>query len=303
MPKSEKKRYQWKMKPISLVHNKTAPVVESLAKLKGVGTILCFGSYAMGTFDEYSDLDLFAFCEPEIVPTAARRSTLKSVEGVTDFEESQGALGWDNQWSPQVDQFRVNGTRFEISYNTAGWISAVVRRVTQEGATSIPEQKFRPYTMLGLLENGIILHDPDSFLRNLIDRLYPYPVQLKERLISDSLYTLKDCLAELKDGDKRGFGLTFFHFFFHRMCDALYTLLFALNEKYDPAVKRPEVEYEKLSLLPPNFLERYTKLLEGPFDTHGRLRTVQELATFVTEIEMLINESNDSHGGKNYGDD
>ena len=79
--------------------------------------------------------------------------------------------------------------------------------------------------------------------------------------------------------------------------------LFAVNEKYDPAVKRPEVEYEKLSILPPNFLERYTKLLEGPFDTHGRLRTVQELETFVTEIEMLINESNDSHGGKNYGDD
>ena len=79
--------------------------------------------------------------------------------------------------------------------------------------------------------------------------------------------------------------------------------LFAVNVKYDPAVKRPEVEYEKLSILPPNFLERYTKLLEGPFDTHGRLRTVQELETFVTEIDMLINESNGSHRGENYGDD
>ncbi len=301
--KNEKGIHQWEMKPIGLVHNKTAPVVDNLAKLKGVGAILCFGSYAMGTFDEYSDLDLFAFCEPEIVPAADRRRILKSVEGVANFEESQSTVGWDNQWSPQVDQFRVNETQFEISYNTTGWISTVVKRVTQEGATSIPEQKFRPYTMLGLLENGIILYDPDSFLRSLIDCLYPYPAQLRERLISDSLHTLKDCLAELKDGVKRGFGLTFFHFFFHRMCDALYTLLFAVNEKYDPAVKRPEVEYEKLSLLPPNFLERYTKLLEGPFDTHGRLRTVQELATFVTEIEMLINESNDSHGGKNYGDD
>lgn len=291
------------MKPIDLVHNKTAPVVESLAKLKGVGAILCFGSYAMGTFDEYSDLDLFAFCEPEIFPAADRRSTLKSVEGVTDFEESQGAVGWDNQWSPQVDQFRVNGTRFEISYNTLDWISTVVKRVTQEGATSIPEQKFRPYTMLGLLESGIILYDPDSFLRSLIDCLYPYPAQLRERLISDSLHTLKDCLAELKDGGKRGFGLTFFHFFFHRMCDALYTLLFAVNEKYDPAVKRPEVEYEKLSLLPPNFLERYTELLEGPFDKNGRQRAIRELEILVTEIEILITESTDSDGGKNYGDD
>ena len=101
---------------------------------------------------------------------------------------------------------------------------------------------------------------------------------------------MKDCLAELKDGVKRGFGLTFFHFFFHRMCDALYTFLFAVNEKYDPAVKRPEVEYEKLSLLPPNFLGRYAKLLEGPFDENGRQRTVNELETLVTEVEMLSTE-------------
>ena len=281
------------MGPIDFVHNKTVPIVENLAKLEGVKAILCFGSYAMGTFDEYSDLDLFAFCEPEIVPAADRRRVLKSVEGATGFEESQGALGWDNQWSPQVDRFCVNGARFEISYNTAGWLRTVVKRVTQEGATSIPEQKFRPYTMLGLLESGIVLYDPDSFLRHLIDCLYPYPVQLKQRLISNSLDTLKDSLAELKDGVKRGFGLTFFHFFFHRMCDALYTLLFAANEKYDPATKRPEVEYEKLDILPPNFLERYTTLLEGSFDKNGRERAIRELETLVTEIEILIAKSTD----------
>ena len=264
---------------------------------------MCFGSYAMGTFDEYSDLDLFVFCEPEVVSASERKRVLESIQGVTHFEESDAAVGWDPQWCPQGDNLRVNADLFEISYNTVGWIRTVVRRVTQEGATSIPEQKFRPYTMLGFLENGIILYDPCSFLRDLIGCLYPYPAQLKRTLISDSLYTLKDCLAELKDGAKRGFGLTFFHFFFHRMRDALHTLLFAVNEKYDPAVKRSEVEYEKLSLLPPNFLERYTKLLEGSFDKHGRQQVICELETLVTEVEMLITESTDLHGGKNYGVD
>ena len=65
------------------VHNKTAPVVESLARLEGVQAILCFGSYAMGTFDEYSDLDLFAFCEPEVVSALERQRVLESVQGVT----------------------------------------------------------------------------------------------------------------------------------------------------------------------------------------------------------------------------
>ena len=288
-PKNEKGLHKWKMKPIDLIHKKTAPIVESLARLEGVQAILCFGSYAMGTFDEYSDLDLFVFCEPDIVPASERRRALESVQDVTRFEEGDAAVGWDSQWSPQSDSFCVNEDRFEISYNTMDWIRTVVRRVTQEGATSIPEQKFRPYTMLGLLENGIILYDPRSFLRHLIDCLYPYPAGLKQRLISDSLHTLKDCLAELKDGVKRGFGLTFFHFFFYRMCDALYIFLFAVNEKYDPAVKRPEVEYEKLRVLPPNFLERYTKLLEGPFDKNGRQRAINELETLVAEVEMLIN--------------
>ena len=291
------------MKPIGPIHNKTAPIVESLARLESVQAILCFGSQAMGTFDEYSDLDLFVFCEPDIVSASERRRILENVQGVTHFEERDTAVGWDSQWSPQSDSFRVNEDRFEISYNTTDWIRTVVKRVTQEGATSIPEQKFRPYTMLGLLENGIILYDPDSSLKCLIDCLYPYPAQLKERLISDSLHTLNDCLAELKDGVKRGFGLTFFHFFFHRMCDALYTLLLALNEKYDPAVKRPEVEYEKLKVLPPNFLERYAVLLEGPFDRNGRQRAIGELETLVTEIEMLSTESTDLHGGEDYGVD
>ena len=291
------------MKPIDLVHNKTAPIVESLAGLEDVWAILCFGSYAMGTFDEHSDLDLFVFCEPEVVSTSERQRILEGIQDMSHFEESDTAVGWDNQWSPQIDHFRVSGTQFEISYNTVDWIRTVVRRVTQEGATSIPEQKFRPYTMLGLLDNGIILYDPRSFLRHLIDCLYPYPAQLKQQLISDSLHTLKDCLMELKDGVKRGLGLTFFHFFFHRMCDALYTLLFAINKKYDPAVKRSEGEYEKLSILPPNFLERYTKLLEGPFDENGRQRAIRELGTLITEIEMLINVSTDLHRGESYGDD
>ncbi len=77
-----------KMKPIDLVHNKTAPIVESLARLEGVQAILCFGSYAMGTFDEYSDLDLFVFCKPDIVSAVERQRVLESVQGVTHFEES-----------------------------------------------------------------------------------------------------------------------------------------------------------------------------------------------------------------------
>ena len=82
--RNEEGLHQWKMNPIDLIHNKTAPIVESLARLEGVQAILCFGSYAMGTFDEYSDLDLFVFCEPDSCFSVGKATQiLEGVQGVT----------------------------------------------------------------------------------------------------------------------------------------------------------------------------------------------------------------------------
>ncbi|HIA67961.1 TPA: hypothetical protein EYN98_18305 [Candidatus Poribacteria bacterium] len=273
---------------INLVHNKTSAVIDGLAKLRDVKAILCFGSHAMGTADKYSDFDLFVLCDPEIVALSERRSVLKNIEGFIEFQPKKALLGWNTQWCPQGESLRINNDRLEIVYNTTDWIEMVVRHVTKEGTISIPEQEFRPYTMLGLLENSIVLYDPKSFLSHLIANLYPYPPRLKETLISENLPILRDSLTELSDGINREFGSTFFHFFLGKLCDALYTVLFAFNEKYDPATKRAEEEYRQLRVLPPNFVERYTRLLEGPFDKNGKRWILRELKILVTEIEELV---------------
>jgi predicted nucleotidyltransferase len=41
--------------------SRSTPVVNALSALPDVKAILCFGSYAMGTFDQYSDIDLYTF--------------------------------------------------------------------------------------------------------------------------------------------------------------------------------------------------------------------------------------------------
>ena len=73
-----------------------------------------------------------------------------------------------------------------------------------------------------------------------------------------------------------------------RITDALNAILFAINEKYPPATKWVEETYEKLNILPCNFLGRYTRLLEGPFNTDGKKKVIKEVEAFIGEIEELI---------------
>jgi len=65
------------------------------------------------------------------------------------------------------------------------------------------------------------------------------------------------------------------------------SILYAVNEHYDPATKRPEQELSKLGIVPDQFVVRFIHLQEGPFDTQGRQRVVDELAIFVDEVTQI----------------
>lgn len=276
------------MTNVELVRAKAAPVVGALATLAGVKAILCFGSYATGSYDEHSDVDLYVFCAPEVVPSSDRRAALGSAEGVDALSVHVPQEGWDAPWCLCLDTLRVRGTSFDIAYHTTKWIGTVVQRVCGEGATSLPELEFRPYTMLGLLENSLILYDPESFLCALVATLRPYPARLEAALVSESMDVLRDSHAELSDFVKRGIGNSAFLFHLHRIADALDRVLNAVNERYPSATKRVEEAHRNLTVAPRDFPERYRKLLEGPFDASGRERTVREVGALMVEIEELI---------------
>jgi len=274
---------------------KTAPVIEALAELSAVKGIVCFGSYALGSFDQYSDVDLYAFCQTAIVPTAARRDALQKIEGISDVQMDHAEFGWDNQWNHQGDRFRLQGVLFDITFNTVDWIRTVVRKVTGEGAVSTPELRFRPSTMLGLLENSITLYDPEAVLQKIKFALYPYPRKLKEALVEQSLSTINGSIEDLRDYVKRDIGNTAFHFHLQRITDSLGTLLFALNERYDPATKRVEEAYSKLKIRPDNFMRRYKELLETPLTADGRRKIARELQALADEMEMLVNSRDSAY--------
>jgi hypothetical protein len=271
----------------NLVTEKCAPIVEALSTIPGIEGILCFGSYAMGTFDEYSDVDLYVLSAPAIPAPEVRRKALWTVPTVSDVETVQPDGAWNNQWCPENDRCRVAGLQFELSYNTMAWMLGVVRAVKESGQTSTPEFTFRAYTLLGLLEYAIVLYDPASTLREVKARLYPYPLRLKETIRSENLAVARGSIEELEDYVKRGIGPGAFQFHYFRAIDAIHSMLFAINERYDPAVKRGELLLQSLPIVPERFSERYSRILETPLTIEGRREIAAGLKELLIDIERL----------------
>ncbi|MFA6569585.1 MAG: DUF4037 domain-containing protein [Victivallales bacterium] len=151
--------------------------------------------------------------------------------------------------------------------------------------------------MLGLLANSITLYDPNAVVQEIESNLHPYPHKLKKALIEQSLSTMKGSLEDLRDYVKRGIANTAFHFHLERIVDSLGTVLFALNERYDPATKRVEEAYRDLRVAPRDFIKRYCRALQVPLTDRGRKQVVKELDALVQEVESLAKEQVEQGAG------
>ena len=270
-----------------LLFARSAGLVSALASLAPVRAVLCFGSYAMGTHDASSDIDLYVVCHPQIPVLPERQAAFWQAGKPEDLLLDHDQPGWENQWCPRNDRLRLDGMPFDIIYNTLDWVRSVVHQVKTTGAVSIPQLRFRPYTFLGLLENSLILYDAHGELHEIVAGLYPYPPALRKTLLATSLDTLHGSLEDMQDYNTRSIGNTAFLFHLWRVVDGLATALFALNQRYDPATKRLEEVFPSLSILPPDFIRRYQCLLETPLTPPGRLKIVAGLQALVNEIEGL----------------
>lgn len=151
-----------------------------------------------------------------------------------------------------------------------------------------------PNYAMAVIEDGKLVEYALSPVKGktsgLIERVRPSQVQQKihsrfrANLLDQFWPILQAELADLHDCAEWAISNSAFLFHLWRACDALASLLFASNERYNPASKRIEVELARLPLLPHNFINRYEKLLEGPFTSAGRRSTVQALTTLSAEL-------------------
>jgi hypothetical protein len=246
-----------------------------------VQAIIGFGSWFSDSRDKESDVDLFVYCEPDILSRAVRRRLLKRVPGLSSLNMDY----WnDPEWWPAQDKFKSEGIVFDVAYFPAKRISTIVRQVRKQGKRSVPALRHNAHVMLGLVERSVILHDPNSLIRRLKARLYPYPSKLRQSLLARFLPSLKDRLQELDMIRRRRIGQTTFLRHLARLTFDLQECLFAINERYPSDSSRVECELDGLSIMPVD-IAHYEQILEGPFTKKGQGRTVAALQRIVEEID------------------
>ncbi len=176
----------------------------------------------------------------------------------------------------------------EIMYQTAPDVSQVIDEVVGHGAITTRSVPDRPYTMIGMLRRAWVLRDEDGVSAGWLERTETYPRLLKHNILGHFAPILRENTESLVESAERRFGPSVYIFFLMRAGDALDSMLYAINDTYDPAEKRAErTLLPTLANVPRDFLQRYRYVLEGPFDDPGaleRARVFSELSAEVLEL-------------------
>ena len=249
-----------------------------LGPLPEVTAVYVFGSVASGHVDERSDVDITFVCSPEILPTSKRKDVLSRTGSNWTFDDDPGANpiwdSWDRGW--------VDGVLVDSHYQTASAVSEVLDEVINDGAITTARVPSRPYTMAGMLQRSWPIRDKEGIFASWLEQTRVYPRRLKRNILRHHVPALRDSVDELTSSAERRIGPGVFLFFLSHGVNALQSILFALNDTFDPADRwQEQTVLPTLTNVPEDFPARYSYVLEGPFDDDGaieRARAFDELA-------------------------
>lgn len=182
--------------------------------------------------------------------------------------------------------------RVSLHYQTVAWVNLVLRDVIEQGMISSVSMPFRAYTLPALLQRGWLVYDPNGIVTRWRERIRIFPLKLKMNILRHFVPVLREHVEDLLLTAERHLGPGTFLFLLTRATDALTSLLFAVNEIYDPADRQGEQLYLPiLTKVPQDFLARLTTILQGPFDPEGAVSRAQAFARLAQETFVLAEEA------------
>ena len=258
-----------------------------------VTAVYVLGSVATGHVDERSDVDISVVCRPSVLPQDTRRELLSQIG--TDW---QIGASWSNDpiWKGNAmptdgDEGVVEEVTVGLIYQSASTLSRVVEQVINEGAITTEEIPFRPYTLVGMLRQSWLLRDRDGLFKGWLEQTETYPHLLKLNVLHHFVPVLQENAEAVKECAERRLGASAYIFFLTRACDAMESILYALNEIYDPADKRAErTILPTLANVPRDFMARYTHVVEGPFDQVGALERARVFEDLTADVLRMAGE-------------
>lgn len=262
-------------------------LARNLPESKNVAGAFIIGSYSQGLLGSGSDLDLYFLVSKSIPNRRIRRAFYLSSFPGAKLDLGRKTAWGSADWAPVCDVVQHRNSQVDINYASLPWLIDLVRTVKKKGATRLPEFQFRPYTVLGLLNQAKILYDPSGELSLLKQSLFPFPKRLKRNIINENLPIFKEIIGDLQECVQKKVGSGAFIFYLSRLDDALQNLLFAINEYYDPASKRNEVFISNLGKVPRAYHDGYSRLMDGIFKPRERIRLLAILKRLDKQISLL----------------
>jgi predicted nucleotidyltransferase len=253
-------------------------IVGLLANVDGVRAVVLGGSYARGTQNAGSDLDVAMYYREdapfriEDIRAIAAQLAAGSAPDVTGF------YGW-GPWVNGGAWIHTPVCKVDFLYRNLGQVQRTITEacqgITQHDYDQQPAFGF--YSVIYLAETRVCLplYDPAGELARLKAQVAVYPPQLKEKGVASSLwaaeFALIHCAGYAAKGDVYATCGSL-----ARASAALTQALFALNETYFMTDKTALAELRGFSRVPPAYTARLSGVLAAPGQTPAELSAATE---------------------------
>lgn len=251
------------------------------------------GSYAAGTSDESSDLDIGLYYHE------AKPFSITEIRRIADNISNQGAAVVSDfyEWGPWVNGgawIQTEAGKVDFLYRNFDQVERTIRDARQGIIAHDYDQQptFGFYSVIYLAEIQacVPLFDPGSQIVRLKHQVEVYPPRLKRAIVRECLWSAEFTLGFARKFAARGdvyntVGcLT-------RVVSNLTQVLFALNERYFIGDKKVMEKIASFPVLPGGYVQQIESILSSPGKASGELeRTVSHLETLWHSVVLLAGD-------------
>jgi hypothetical protein len=248
------------------------------------------GSYAKGSGDSLSDVDIYLFAN-EVLPATHRAERVVAELGVESRPESWGA---DDPFVQGGTDFWQAGQRVECWLRSTREVDTTLRACAggdvRREYVVWTVMGFLSYTALADVHSMRIVDDPHGVLARWKEAVASYPEALRQNVLGRFM-------------PEAAFWPENFHYraavqrvdviytsaIVQQVLQALIQVVFALNRAYFPGEKRLAHAMVKLPVQPREFPDRVQKLLAPrTVDVAGLETQRRELVNLVAEMRALV---------------
>ncbi len=267
-------------------------VADQLAQIDGVVAVVLGGSWARGTAQPGSDLDIGIYYRAAQPPSLA---ALQQLAQQLDDRHLPDLLTSFGGWGPWINGggwLTIDAQPIDWLYRDLNRVAAVVEACAA-GKPTLDHQPGHPHGFHSHIYLGEVffcrpLHDPHGVLAALKAQITPYPLLLKQALIDRFLWQAEFALAVARKAVERNDVFYVSGCLFQNVA-CLVQVLYALNERFFVNEKGALAEAETFALRPPAFGVVVQSVLSAPGTTPQALNnSIDQSMELTAAVRALV---------------